>query len=97
MNKNQTKNTIIAILVLSTFVSAQAFAGADSSFSAPVNTLTGWLTGSLGKLFSIGALGVGLGIGIVKQSVMSVAVGTGIALATSAGPSVMASIVTATI
>ncbi len=96
MNHKQIKQTILATLILGAFLSAQVYAGADSSFSSPVNTLTSWLTGSLGKLFSIGALGVGLGIGIVKQSVMSVAVGTGIALATSAGPTVLAAIVTAT-
>ena len=97
MEHKQIKQTVLVVLVLGTLLSAQAYAGADSSFSGPVNTLTSWLTGSLGKLFSIGALAVGLGIGIVKQSVMSVAVGTGIALATTAGPTVMSTIVTATL
>ena len=41
--------------------------------------------------------GDGLAIGIVKQSVMSVAVGTGIALAASAGPTVLGAIFTAAI
>ena len=69
-------------------------AGGTGTFDQPVTTLQGWLQGSMGKLFSIGALAVGLGIGIVQQSVMSVAVGTGIALAASAGPTVLAAIFT---
>ena len=74
-----------------------ALAGSDSTFSGPVTTMTNWLTGSMGKLFSVGALAVGLGIGIVKQSVMSVAIGTGMALAASAGPGVMTTIFAATL
>ena len=50
----------------------------------------------MGKMFSLGALAVGLGVGIVKQSVMSVATGTGIALASSVGPSVLTGIFSAT-
>ena len=78
-------------------------AGADTTFgtaaagSGPVGTMTGWLEGSMGRMFAVGSLAVGLAIGIVKQSVMSVAVGTGIALAASAGPTVLGAIFTAVI
>lgn len=80
-----------------------AIAGSDATFgttaagSGPVGTMTGWLEGSMGRLFSIGALAVGLGVGIVKQSVMAVAIGVGIALAASAGPTVLSSIFSAAI
>jgi conjugal transfer pilus assembly protein TraA len=77
--------------------SGLAMAGADTTFSTPVSTLTTWMTGSMGKMFAVGALAVGLGIGIVKQSVMSVAVGTGIALAANAGPGVLSAIFSATL
>jgi conjugal transfer pilus assembly protein TraA len=79
--------------------SSGAFAGTDATFGSaatgPLGTMTGWLTGSLGKMFAVGALATGLGIGIVKQSAMSVAVGVGIALAASAGPTVLTSIFSA--
>ena len=77
--------------------SGLAMAGTDTTFGTPVSTLTTWMTGSMGKMFAVGALAVGLGIGIVKQSVMSVAVGTGIALAANAGPGVLSAIFTATL
>ena len=83
--------------------SGAVMAGADTTFgtaaagSGPVGTMTGWLEGSMGRMFAVGSLAVGLAIGIVKQSVMSVAVGTGIALAASAGPTVLGAIFTAVI
>lgn len=91
----------VAVAVL--LASGAVMAGSDATFgtgaagSGPVGTMTGWLQGSMGRMFAIGALAVGLGIGIVKQSVMSVAVGTGIALAASAGPTVLSAIFTAVI
>lgn len=74
-----------------------AFAGTDNTFNGPVGQLTNWLEGTMGQMFAIGSLAVGLGIGIVKQSVMSVAVGTGIALSASAGPAVLSGIFNAVI
>ena len=86
-------------LLLVAFMYSVAMAGTNTTFgtaaTGPLGSLQGWLEGSMGKLFAIGALAVGLGVGIVKQSVMSVAVGTGIALAASAGPTVMSTIFTA--
>ena len=79
-----------AVLMLMVALAASAIAGSDSSFSGPLTTVTNWMTGSMGKLFVLGSLAVGLGIGIVKQSVMAVAVGVGLALSASAGPAVLA-------
>lgn len=70
-----------------------AHAGTDSTFTAPVTWLSNTLTGSLGKTLALGSLAVGLGIGLVQQSVMSVAVGTAVALAASVGPGVLTGIV----
>ena len=101
--KNSKLPAMLAVAVIATLACGVAMAGADATFgtaavgSGPVGTMTGWLQGSMGRMFSIGALAVGLGIGIVKQSVMSVAVGTGIALAASAGPTVLSAIFTAAI
>jgi conjugal transfer pilus assembly protein TraA len=94
---------LTVMLVAAVLVSGAAVAGTDATFGAdtggtgPLGMMTGWLTGSMGKMFAIGALAVGLGIGIVKQSVMSVAIGTGIALSASAGPAVLSSIFSATL
>jgi len=100
MKQQITALTYGATLVL--LASSAVIAGTDATFgttagAGPVGTLTTWLTGSMGRMFAIGSLAVGLGIGIVKQSVMSVAIGVGIALAASAGPTVLGAIFSAAI
>ena len=101
--KKQKFALVAGLAAAALLASGAVMAGADTTFgtsavgSGPVGTMTGWLEGSMGRLFSVGALSVGLAIGIVKQSVMSVAVGTGIALAASAGPTVLGAIFTAVI
>jgi conjugal transfer pilus assembly protein TraA len=76
-------------------VAVQAMAGTDVTFSTVVDNLTNWTTGSLGKVFALGSLAVGLAIGVVKQSIMSVVTGVAIALAAAIGPGVLAGIFTA--
>ncbi len=101
--KHKNMTLLAAVAVATILASGAVLAGADATFGTtgagvgPVGTMSGWLQGSMGKMFAIGALAVGLGIGIVKQSVMSVAVGTGIALAASTGPTVLSAIFTAAI
>ena len=99
MNK-QNKLTIIGFIALAAMIAASpAMAGSDATFGSattgPLGTMTTWMTGSMGKMFAIGTLATGLGIGIVKQSVMAVAIGVGIALSASAGPAVLSAMFTA--
>lgn len=92
-------STLTTLVVLAMLGVTSAFAGTDATFgnatTGPLGTITGWMTGSMGQLFAIGALSVGLGIGIVKQSIMAVVVGIAVALAASTGPAVLAGIFTA--
>jgi conjugal transfer pilus assembly protein TraA len=92
---------LAAVAGVSLLVCGMVMAGADTTFGSattgPVGTLTSWLQGSMGRLFAVGALAVGLAVGIVQQSIMSVAVGTGIALAASAGPAALSAIFSAAI
>lgn len=78
-------------------MSGVVYAGGDSTFTAPVTWLNNALTGSLGRTIALASLAVGLGVGVVKQSVMSVVVGTAIALSASVGPGVLNGILAATL
>ncbi|WP_234484830.1 TraA family conjugative transfer protein [Noviherbaspirillum pedocola] len=80
---------LLAFVVVAAMVSGSAIAGSDSTFATVSTNLDGWMTGSLGKVFSLAALAVGLGIGVIKQSILSVATGVGVALASSIGPGVL--------
>jgi len=79
-----------AALVLGTAIAGSG----GSEFAGIVTQLTDWLEGGLGQVLALGALAVGLGIGIVQQSIMSVVVGIAMAIAVFYGPGVMTGIVT---
>ncbi|MBG6083006.1 TraA family conjugative transfer protein [Rubrivivax gelatinosus] len=87
----------LAVTVAALAVTGAAVAGTGSGdFDAVTTRLQNWMQGSLGKTFALGALAVGLAIGVVKQSVMSVVTGAAVALSASIGPTVLTGIFTAT-
>jgi conjugal transfer pilus assembly protein TraA len=88
---------LLAFVIVAVLSMGSAIAGTDSTFATVSTNLDGWMTGSLGKVFSLGALAVGLGIGVIKQSILSVATGVSIALASSIGPGVLTNMFSATL
>lgn len=98
MKSFKTSN-LTALVVLCALAASSAIAGTDTTFgtatTGPLGTMIGWMTGSMGHLFAIGSLAVGLGVGIAKQSVMAVVIGVGLALAASTGPTVLGTLFTA--
>lgn len=77
-------------------VAAFAGTGGQQQFGSLANQLTGWSQGSLGIVIAIAALLVGLSIGVVKQSLMAVVTGIGIAIALYYGPDVITGVLSAT-
>lgn len=73
-----------------------AFAGTDTTFTATVTKLVGWLSGSLGVLISIIALAVAV-ISAVSGKLTSVVTAVGIALVIQVGPTVLSGMFTATL
>ena len=55
-----------------------------------------WATGTLGKIIALAALIVGIGFGLVRQSVIAAVIGISMALVLNFGPSVISNILTAT-
>ena len=62
--------------------------GGGAEFDVAVAQMVDWLEGGLGQL-----LAVGLGIGIVQQSIMAVVVGIGMAIAVFYGPGILTGII----
>lgn len=58
--------------------------------------IEGWATGTLGKIIALAALIVGIGFGLVRQSVIAAVIGISMALVLNFGPSVISNILTAT-
>lgn len=83
-------------LVVALVTVGSAAAGTDTTFDTIYNTVKAWAEGSLGKLLAVSAFIIGMGIGLVRQSVMAIVLGLAFALIMFYGPAIMESIVTAT-
>jgi len=69
---------------------AVAVAGSGGTeFNGAMTTIRDWFEGDLGRLIAVAALGIGLAIGVIQQSIMAVVVGFAMALALSQGPGVV--------
>jgi conjugal transfer pilus assembly protein TraA len=90
--KAETYFLLAAAIILA--VPHLAFAGTDTTFGSIYQTLSDWTQGSLGMTIAVGTFLVGMGIGIVRQSLMSIALGIGGALALSYTPTIMSGIFT---
>lgn len=86
-----TKNLqIVALVAVAAMLPLQAMAGAGGTeFTQVYDQLTGWANGTLGKVLGVSALLVGLGVGVIKQSVIAAVVGIAMALTAGFGPGVI--------
>lgn len=90
----------VGLLVMATFVlgvNAYAGTGGSTEFGALYTLISGWTSGVLGKALAICAFLIGMGMSIVQQSLMPVALGIGAAAAFAYTPTIMDGIITATI
>ena len=92
-NSAQTIKTAL-LLAVAVSLPLQAMAGAGGTeFTQVYDQLTGWANGTLGKVLGVAALLVGLGVGVIKQSVIAAVVGIAMALTTGFGPGVIDGVV----
>lgn len=71
--------------------------GGDTTFQTIYTTLQSWATGTLGKTLALGALVVGIAIGLANQTVIAAAIGVAFAMVLSYGPGVLEGIFAALI
>ena len=91
-NSSLKKNLIFGALLAAS--AALVIAGdGGKEFEAVYEMIEGWATGTLGKII---ALIVGIGFGLVRQSVIAAVIGIAMALVLNFGPSVISNILTAT-
>lgn len=89
-----TKSYGLFALFLTALAIMPAVAGTDTTFQPIVTLITNWAQGSLGKLLAIAAFIIGMGIGLVRQSVMAVVIGLAFALVMFYGPTLIDNIIT---
>lgn len=95
--KNQTLKIagFVGLSIAACAMSVYAGTGGEE-FQDVYDLLEEWATGTLGKIIALGALIVGIGFGLVRQSVIAAVVGIAMALVLNFGPTVISGIVTAT-
>lgn len=86
----------LAVALPLALAAALAHAGAGGTeFQNIYTQVSGWTNGVLGKTLAVSALLVGLGIGVIKQSVLSAVVGVAMGLVAGFGPSVIDTVISA--
>jgi conjugal transfer pilus assembly protein TraA len=94
MNHSSKKIETALLLAFAITLPLQAMAGAGGTeFTQVYDQLTGWANGTLGKVLGVSALLVGLGVGVIKQSVIAAVVGIAMALTAGFGPGVIDGVV----
>lgn len=79
-------------------VASNVYAGTGGTeFQQLYDMLTGWTNGVLGKTIALACFLVGMGFSIVQQSLIPVAVGIGAAAALAYTPSIVDTVITATL
>lgn len=95
LSERQVLVTFVMMVIIALMATSNLHAGTDITFTNPTTMLTSWINGSYGKMAALAALGVGLAVAIVKQSLMFVAGAVGVAIVATQGPGVINGLVTA--
>jgi conjugal transfer pilus assembly protein TraA len=92
--KNLVKKAALPAIVAGTTLPALAGTG-GTEFNTVYDQISGWTEGTLGKTITVSALLVGLGVGVIKQSVIAAVVGLAMAMVAAFGPGVIEGVFTA--
>jgi conjugal transfer pilus assembly protein TraA len=96
MRINMKQIAIVAAVAL-VCGSALAGTGGNAEFGPVYLMIQGWFQGTLGKIIALTSMGVGLTAGVVRQNIMAVVTGVGMGLGTYYGPSIVDTLVVATL
>ncbi|MGI9301795.1 MAG: TraA family conjugative transfer protein [Gammaproteobacteria bacterium] len=92
MNKLKRQQLFVVLLAFTMLLcteAAWAAGGGGAEFATAYNQVTGWMTGGLGKLITAALLITGIGMGIVRQSVIAAVPAIAAGLVLTLGPGVI--------
>ena len=84
IDQSQLQKTLLTGTLILLPVALVVAGDGGTEFDAVYDMLEGWATGTLGKIIALSALIVGIGFGLVRQSVIAAVIG-GILTATGEG------------
>jgi conjugal transfer pilus assembly protein TraA len=90
------KSTALFALLVVLVVAGSAYAGTTGTeFQGVYDLIKGWATGYLGRIIALGTFLVGLGVTIVRLSLLPVVAGLAVAITVAFGPTVIEGIASA--
>jgi conjugal transfer pilus assembly protein TraA len=95
MNKKLVPMIAVLLALFVTLAPDLALAGTDTTFSDIYTMIKNWMQGSLGLVISLAMILVGLGMGILNQTVAPVVIGLSGGMVLYFAPNVIGNIVTA--
>ena len=98
MNPSRRLAVIAPVAIVLALGATSAFAGTTGTeFQTMYTTLLNWATGYLGKAIAVAAFILGAGIGVARSSPVPALAGVGVALFMDYVPTIIDSIMTATV
>ncbi len=95
LTSDNTVTTAKALAICAVFAAGSAIAGqSDNEFEVLYERLTNWSQGYLGRSIALMFLLVGLGVGVIRGSILGAVVCVAAAMALFIGPQVIGQIVT---
>ncbi len=95
LTRENLKSAVVLAVFFTLMIDKNVMAGTTGSeFQNIYNMVVAWTSGYLGKTIALGAFLAGMGVGIVRQSMMAVVTGIGAGLAVAYMPEVINGIVT---
>ena len=90
------KAFLLLLLIAAVMIPFKTYAGTDTTFDNISLMVSGWLTGSLGKVLALIGLAIALASGLAKGSAAGVIFGITVALIAVYGPDVITTMFSAT-
>jgi len=88
------KKMLLPSLALALATSTVLASTGGTEFDAMYTMVVGWTEGTLGKLLAVSAFLIGMGMGIVRQSILAIVLGLGFALALAYAPGIIDAVFT---
>lgn len=94
MKLKNLKNYLLPSMALVAASGAAVAGTGGTEFDAMFTMIKDWTEGSLGKLLAVSAFLIGMGMGIVRQSIIAIVLGIGFALALAYTPAIIEAVFT---
>lgn len=92
--KNAVKNYGLPVALLALVAGAASAGTGGTEFDTMYDMVVDWTEGTLGKLLAVTAFLIGMGMGVIRQSILAVVLGIAFALTLAYAPAIIDAVFT---